>query len=70
MGTVTDTAIDTPQSASNAHLASQAAQSAYRDYDKPGIERVRNFIAITTPTKPTLLCKKTRLNGLALGKKR
>ncbi len=27
----------------NAHLASTAAQQAYRDYDKPGIDRVRTF---------------------------
>jgi inositol oxygenase len=27
----------------NAHLAHTAAQAAYRDYDQPGIERVRTF---------------------------
>jgi inositol oxygenase len=31
------------QDHANAHLASASGQDAYRDYDKPGIDRVRTF---------------------------
>lgn len=70
MGTVTDTAIDTPQSASNAHLASQAAQSAYRDYDKPGIERVRNFYRHNHTHQTYAFVQENKAKWLSFGQKK